>query len=92
MIILGLLMYMMGLFSLVSNRKYLLLLLISMEMMMLGLFLLFVMCMMGMVNMMSVMIYMVYVVCEASMGLGIMVMMVNFFGSDYMSGFDFLVC
>uniref|UniRef100_UPI0030E0CE61 NADH dehydrogenase subunit 4L n=1 Tax=Poecilochirus mrciaki TaxID=3127720 RepID=UPI0030E0CE61 len=91
MVSFGLVLFFFGLVSLVYNRKHLLVLLLSLELVMLGVFLLLADCVM--VSMSELMVfYLVLVVCEASLGLGVLVMAVFFYGSDHLSSYSMLSC
>nr|YP_010321840.1 NADH dehydrogenase subunit 4L [Parasitus fimetorum]UKO33178.1 NADH dehydrogenase subunit 4L [Parasitus fimetorum] len=91
MVSFGLVLFLSGLCSLVYNRKHMLALLLSLELMMLGVFL--VMMNFVLASMVELIVfYLVLVVCEASLGLGVLVMSVYFYGSDQLSSFSILSC
>nr|YP_010895232.1 NADH dehydrogenase subunit 4L [Orthoprosopa grisea]WJW73771.1 NADH dehydrogenase subunit 4L [Orthoprosopa grisea] len=84
---------MMGVFSFISNRKHLLLMLLSLEYIVLILFYLLFMYL----NMMSYesyfsMIFMTFSVCEGVLGLSILVAMIRTYGNDYFQSFNMLQC
>nr|QHQ98479.1 NADH dehydrogenase subunit 4L [Quadristernoseta cf. longigynium XFX-2019] len=90
MMIIGFWIYIFGILSLVANRNHLLLLLLSFEMMMIGTLFIFLVMMGGMSEILCIMIYLVFVVCEAMLGLGLMVMVVYYYGGDYVKSCDLL--
>nr|YP_010596844.1 NADH dehydrogenase subunit 4L [Cycetogamasus diviortus]WAK85130.1 NADH dehydrogenase subunit 4L [Cycetogamasus diviortus] len=80
-----------GLFSLSYYRKHILVMLLSLEMMMVGVFMGLVFFMnMALIEMLVV--YLVLVVCEASLGLSILVMSIYFYGSDNLQSYSILSC
>nr|QIJ99775.1 NADH dehydrogenase subunit 4L [Caenis sp. JYZ-2020] len=83
----------MGLMGFVSNRKHLLTTLLSLEMMVLGLF--------GVVIFVSStywgdlylsMIFLTFSVCEGALGLSLLVFLVRCHGNDYFQTFSMLKC
>uniref|UniRef100_UPI0030E0D0FF NADH dehydrogenase subunit 4L n=1 Tax=Poecilochirus davydovae TaxID=3128885 RepID=UPI0030E0D0FF len=91
MVLFGFIFFSFGVLSLVFNRKHLLTLLLSLELMMLGVFLLLVNdIMVSMVEL--IVFYLVLVVCEASLGLGLLVMSVYFYGTDHVGSYSVLSC
>nr|QHQ98466.1 NADH dehydrogenase subunit 4L [Quadristernoseta cf. intermedia XFX-2019] len=82
--------YGLGILSLVSNREHLLLLLLSFEMMMIGTLFMFLVMMGGMGEILCIMVYLAFVVCEAMLGLSLMVMLVYYYGGDYVKACDLL--
>nr|QLY90288.1 NADH dehydrogenase subunit 4L [Caenis robusta]UJG45445.1 NADH dehydrogenase subunit 4L [Caenis robusta] len=83
----------MGLLGFVSNRKHLLATLLSLEMMVLGLY--------GMVIFISLfywgdlyisMIFLTFTVCEGALGLGVLVFLVRSHGNDFFQTFNVLRC
>uniref|UniRef100_UPI003001B22E NADH dehydrogenase subunit 4L n=1 Tax=Desmometopa sabroskyi TaxID=3118444 RepID=UPI003001B22E len=83
----------MGVFIFVSNRKHLLSMLLSLEFIVLILFLmLFVY-----LNLMNFegffsMMYLTFSVCEGALGLSILVSMIRTHGNDYFQSFNILEC
>nr|AML26242.1 NADH dehydrogenase subunit 4L [Scydmaeninae sp. BMNH 1274313] len=70
--------------SLCMNRKHILLMLLSLEFMMLSLFLnLFIYIMNFMNSYFFLMVYMVIMVCEGVLGLSLLVFMMRTHGNDY---------
>nr|QHQ98556.1 NADH dehydrogenase subunit 4L [Parasitus wangdunqingi] len=91
MVSFGVILFFSGLFSLVYNRKHMLVLLLSLELMMLGIFMMMMNYVMAaMIEM--IVFYLVLVVCEASLGLGVLIMSVYFYGSDHLSSYSVLSC
>nr|QHQ98492.1 NADH dehydrogenase subunit 4L [Microdiplogynium sp. XFX] len=92
MLFVSLWLYVFGVMSLVSNRKHLLLLLLSLEMMMIGVLLISMYVFIGVYDLYSLVVFLSFVVCEASLGLSLVVIVVNYYGSDYVKGYDMMVC
>jgi hypothetical protein len=65
--------------------------LLSLEIVILGLFLILSFLILGS-SLEIIIFYLVMVVCEASLGLSILVMSVFFYGVDYLRGISFLRC
>jgi len=82
---------MFGVLSLVYNRKHFLSLLLSLEMVILGVFLIIVLCRTGL-SLELLVFFLVVVVCEAGLGLRILVIGVYFFGRDYFQREALLGC
>nr|AAK91926.1 NADH dehydrogenase subunit 4L [Rhagoletis nova] len=91
--ILPCLLFMMGVFVFVSNRKHLLSILLSLEYIVLNLFfLLFIY-----LNLMDYesffdMMFLTFDVCEGALGLSILVSMIRTHGIDYFQSFNVLQC
>nr|UJI65722.1 NADH dehydrogenase subunit 4L [Glossina brevipalpis] len=80
-----------GVFIFISNRKHLLSMLLSLEYLMLNLFLL----MFLYLNMMNYelffsMMFLVFMVCEGALGLSILVSTIRTHGNDYFQSFNIL--
>nr|AZQ05991.1 NADH dehydrogenase subunit 4L [Catomerus polymerus] len=86
-------MFMVGFWMYISKRKHLMSMLISLEYLVLSIFLLLMLSTfsMGLETYMSL-LFLVASVCEGSLGVGIMVGMVRSHGSDYISSFSVLSC
>nr|YP_009480315.1 NADH dehydrogenase subunit 4L [Ornithodoros savignyi]AIZ58733.1 NADH dehydrogenase subunit 4L [Ornithodoros savignyi]AIZ58746.1 NADH dehydrogenase subunit 4L [Ornithodoros savignyi] len=81
-----------GGFSMLMNRSHVLLMMLSLEMMYLGVMVeIVVVCGMGDFFLM-LLVFMVMVVCEASLGLSILVLSVYFYGSDSFQVINLLGC
>nr|QNV49146.1 NADH dehydrogenase subunit 4L [Drino sp. PH-2020] len=85
--------FFMGLFTFVSNRKHLLSMLLSLEYIVLSLFL-FLFIYLTMINYESFfsMMFLVFSVCEGTLGLSILVSMIRTHGNDYFQSFNILQC
>nr|YP_009227715.1 NADH dehydrogenase subunit 4L [Tetraclita serrata]AHX97885.1 NADH dehydrogenase subunit 4L [Tetraclita serrata] len=85
--------FLVGFWIYVSKRKHLMNMLISLEYIVLSVFLLIMMVAFttGLETYLSL-IFLVASVCEGSLGVGIMVGMVRSHGSDYMTSFSVLSC
>nr|YP_009227923.1 NADH dehydrogenase subunit 4L [Tetraclitella divisa]AII19595.1 NADH dehydrogenase subunit 4L [Tetraclitella divisa] len=85
--------FLVGFWIYISKRKHLMNMLISLEYVVLSVFLLIMMVTFTMgLEMYLSLIFLISSVCEGSLGLGIMVGMVRSHGSDYISSFSVLQC
>lgn len=91
MVSFGLVLFSFGLFSLVYNRKHILVLLLSLELIMLGVFMILINYALASIVELIV-FYLVLVVCEARLGLGVLVIRVYFYGRDHLSRYTVLRC
>nr|AIY62136.1 NADH dehydrogenase subunit 4L [Neotermes sp. A TB-2014] len=82
-----------GVWSFSSNRSHLLATLLSLEFMVLVLFITvyFYLCFYSF-ELYFVMIFLVFSVCEGSLGLSILVSMIRSFGNDYFQSYSVLQC
>nr|YP_009526716.1 NADH dehydrogenase subunit 4L [Meloimorpha japonica]AXY63920.1 NADH dehydrogenase subunit 4L [Meloimorpha japonica] len=86
-------MYMSGLWLFCSKRKHLLMALLSLEYMVLWIFVMFMMYFMFFDHgLYFLIVYLVFSVCEGALGLGILVKMVRCYGNDYFQSFVILRC
>nr|UJG45315.1 NADH dehydrogenase subunit 4L [Anthomyia procellaris] len=85
--------FIMGVFTFVSNRKHLLSMLLSLEYIVLSLFLLLFIYlnMLNYENFFSMM-FLTFSVCEGALGLSILVSMIRTHGNDYFQSFNILQC
>nr|UJG45562.1 NADH dehydrogenase subunit 4L [Caenis horaria] len=82
-----------GLLGFVSNRKHLLSTLLSLEMMVLGLFgVLVYISFIYWGDLYLSMIFLTFSVCEGALGLGVLVFLVRSHGNDYFQTFSLLKC
>nr|YP_010569049.1 NADH dehydrogenase subunit 4L [Fannia canicularis]UEV87291.1 NADH dehydrogenase subunit 4L [Fannia canicularis]UZC78839.1 NADH dehydrogenase subunit 4L [Fannia canicularis] len=83
--------FIMGLFTFVSNRKHLLSMLLSLEYIVLSLFLLLFIYL-NLLNYENFfcMMFLTFSVCEGAMGLSILVSMIRTHGNDYFQSFNML--
>nr|YP_009939844.1 NADH dehydrogenase subunit 4L [Ectophasia rotundiventris]QNV49159.1 NADH dehydrogenase subunit 4L [Ectophasia rotundiventris] len=91
--ILSSILFIMGLFTFVSNRKHLLSMLLSLEYIVLSLFLMLYIYLniMNYENFFSMM-FLTFSVCEGALGLSILVSMIRTHGNDYFQSFNILQC
>nr|YP_010693031.1 NADH dehydrogenase subunit 4L [Rhagoletis completa]WCB98212.1 NADH dehydrogenase subunit 4L [Rhagoletis completa] len=85
--------FLIGIFTFVSNRKHLLSMLLSLEYIVLNLFfLLFIY--LNLMNHSSFfsMVFLTFSVCEGALGLSILVSMIRTHGNDYFQSFNILQC
>nr|YP_009726968.1 NADH dehydrogenase subunit 4L [Cryptotermes declivis]QIA95628.1 NADH dehydrogenase subunit 4L [Cryptotermes declivis] len=82
-----------GIWTFSSNRKHLLATLLSLEFIVLVLFVVvyFYLCSFS-YELYFVMLYLVFSVCEGSLGLSILVSMIRGFGNDYFRSYSVLQC
>nr|YP_009663925.1 NADH dehydrogenase subunit 4L [Synthesiomyia nudiseta]QCW07958.1 NADH dehydrogenase subunit 4L [Synthesiomyia nudiseta] len=85
--------FIMGIFTFVSNRKHLLSMLLSLEYIVLSLFFLLYIYlnMFNFENFFSMM-FLTFSVCEGALGLSILVSMIRTHGNDYFQSFNILQC
>nr|YP_010241334.1 NADH dehydrogenase subunit 4L [Lucilia shenyangensis]QTH79297.1 NADH dehydrogenase subunit 4L [Lucilia shenyangensis] len=85
--------FIMGVFTFVFNRKHLLSMLLSLEYIVLSLFLLLFIYlnMLNYENFFSMM-FLTFSVCEGALGLSILVSMIRTHGNDYFQSFNILQC
>nr|YP_009663912.1 NADH dehydrogenase subunit 4L [Hydrotaea aenescens]QCW07945.1 NADH dehydrogenase subunit 4L [Hydrotaea aenescens] len=85
--------FIMGVLTFVMNRKHLLSMLLSLEYIVLSLFLLLFIYlnMMNFENFFSMM-FLTFSVCEGALGLSILVSMIRTHGNDYFQSFNILQC
>nr|UPX88404.1 NADH dehydrogenase subunit 4L [Melanagromyza aenea] len=85
--------YIMGIISFISNRKHLLSMLLSLEYIVICLFLILFMYLMYFdYELYFSVVFLVFSVCEGALGLSILVSMVRTHGSDYFQSFSILQC
>nr|QIT03241.1 NADH dehydrogenase subunit 4L [Sarcophaga pterygota] len=91
--ILSSILFIMGVFTFVSNRKHLLSMLLSLEYIVLSLFLLlFIYLNMLNFEFFFSMMFLTFSVCEGALGLSILVSMIRTHGNDYFQSFNILQC
>nr|QUT09654.1 NADH dehydrogenase subunit 4L [Euprosopia sp. PH-2020] len=91
--ILSCVLFMMGVFVFVSNRKHLLSMLLSLEYMVLNLFfLLFIYLSFFDYSSFFSMMFLVFSVCEGALGLSVLVSMIRTHGNDFFQSFNVLQC
>nr|QUL58807.1 NADH dehydrogenase subunit 4L [Sarcophaga polystylata] len=91
--ILSSILFILGVFTFVSNRKHLLSMLLSLEYIVLSLFLLlFIYLNMLNFEFFFSMMFLTFSVCEGALGLSILVSMIRTHGNDYFQSFNILQC
>nr|QUL58794.1 NADH dehydrogenase subunit 4L [Sarcophaga angarosinica] len=91
--ILSSILFIMGVFTFVSNRKHLLSMLLSLEYIVLSLLLLlFIYLNMLNFEFFFSMMFLTFSVCEGALGLSILVSMIRTHGNDYFQSFNILQC
>nr|YP_009489591.1 NADH dehydrogenase subunit 4L [Losaria neptunus]SPP23494.1 NADH dehydrogenase subunit 4L [Losaria neptunus] len=91
MMLVMLIMYLIGNMIFVSKHKHLLIVLLSLEFIVLSIFL-FMMVMFNFIeyNMYMLMVFLLFSVCEGALGLSILVSMIRTHGNDYFQSFNLL--
>nr|YP_009679974.1 NADH dehydrogenase subunit 4L [Serrognathus platymelus]QDH52469.1 NADH dehydrogenase subunit 4L [Serrognathus platymelus] len=91
LVVMSLLMYLMGLMSFCLNRKHLLLMLLSLEFVVVGLFLFlnFYLCLYNW-EFYFLMVFLTMSVCEGALGLSLLVLLMRTYGNNYMISFSLL--
>nr|QLY89808.1 NADH dehydrogenase subunit 4L [Agapetus fuscipes] len=88
---LAIFMFLVGGFIFCFNSKHLLIILLSLELMVLGLFFMLYMLLMNfMSEMYFLMMFMVFSVCEGVLGLSLLISMIRLYGNDYFMNFNIL--
>nr|QAU53931.1 NADH dehydrogenase subunit 4L [Haemaphysalis longicornis]UJT97488.1 NADH dehydrogenase subunit 4L [Haemaphysalis longicornis]UJT97501.1 NADH dehydrogenase subunit 4L [Haemaphysalis longicornis]UKG19631.1 NADH dehydrogenase subunit 4L [Haemaphysalis longicornis]UKG19709.1 NADH dehydrogenase subunit 4L [Haemaphysalis longicornis] len=83
--------YFIGIFSFILNRFHLMLLLMSIEFMYLSLMMMFFYNSM-MLSIINVFVFLTAIVCEASIGLSLLVMISFYYGNEMTSSFNLIKC
>nr|YP_010983046.1 NADH dehydrogenase subunit 4L [Haemaphysalis warburtoni]WOH23035.1 NADH dehydrogenase subunit 4L [Haemaphysalis warburtoni] len=83
--------YLIGIFSFILNRLHLMLLLMSIEFMYLSLMIMFFYNSF-MLSIMNIFMFLVTIVCEASLGLSLLVMMSFYYGNELTNSFNLIKC
>nr|YP_010324921.1 NADH dehydrogenase subunit 4L [Haemaphysalis tibetensis]UNO54050.1 NADH dehydrogenase subunit 4L [Haemaphysalis tibetensis]UNO54089.1 NADH dehydrogenase subunit 4L [Haemaphysalis tibetensis] len=83
--------YLIGIFSFILNRLHLMLLLMSIEFMYLSLMIMFFYNSF-MLSIMNIFMFLVTIVCEASLGLSLLVMMSFYYGNEMTNSFNMIKC
>nr|QKW91297.1 NADH dehydrogenase subunit 4L [Celypha sp. DX-2020] len=90
-LLLVMIMFLIGNLIFTSQHKHLLIILLSLEFMVLSIFLFMLFIMMYMCyNMYMLMVFLVFAVCEGALGLSILVSMIRTHGNDYFQSFNLL--
>nr|YP_010401679.1 NADH dehydrogenase subunit 4L [Symphoromyia crassicornis]UQU69102.1 NADH dehydrogenase subunit 4L [Symphoromyia crassicornis] len=92
-VMLPILLFLVGILAFISNRKHLLSTLLSLEFIVLSLFL-FLFIYLNLINFESFfsMLFLIFSVCEGALGLSILVSMIRTHGNDYFQTFSVLQC
>nr|YP_010324908.1 NADH dehydrogenase subunit 4L [Haemaphysalis danieli]UNO54037.1 NADH dehydrogenase subunit 4L [Haemaphysalis danieli] len=85
------LIYFIGVFSFILNRFHLMMLLMSIEFMYLSLMIMFFYNSM-MMSIINIFMFLVTIVCEASLGLSLLVMMSFYYGNEMTNSFNLIKC
>nr|AJW76352.1 NADH dehydrogenase subunit 4L [Cylindraustralia sp. HS-2014] len=93
MSLVSMIMFISGVFVYSSKRKHLLMVLLSLEFIVLGLYLVTLCYLMTMnYEMYLIIMFLVFSVCEGALGLSILVSMVRSYGNDYFQSFSVFMC
>nr|YP_010947224.1 NADH dehydrogenase subunit 4L [Mustilizans eitschbergeri]WGO62210.1 NADH dehydrogenase subunit 4L [Mustilizans eitschbergeri] len=91
MLLVSLIMFFVGALIFVSQNKHLLIVLLSLEFMVLGIFFLLLLFLSFIsYDMYMLMVFLVFSVCEGALGLSILVSMIRTHGNDYFQSFSLL--
>nr|YP_010852739.1 NADH dehydrogenase subunit 4L [Philagra albinotata]WGL39479.1 NADH dehydrogenase subunit 4L [Philagra albinotata] len=86
-------MYMIGLLTLCMIRKHIFLCLVSLEFIILSLFLMIMMYLLNFnYELYFSMIFLTFMVCEGAMGLSVLVYLIRSHGNDYLNSFSMILC
>nr|YP_009992034.1 NADH dehydrogenase subunit 4L [Rhipicephalus decoloratus]QLD97112.1 NADH dehydrogenase subunit 4L [Rhipicephalus decoloratus]QNN85505.1 NADH dehydrogenase subunit 4L [Rhipicephalus decoloratus] len=91
MTFLVIMLYMIGIFILFSNRYYLMMILLSMEFVYMSL-LLMLCTHFCMFNILGIFTFLISIVCEAGLGLSLLVMMSFYYGNELMKTMNLIKC
>nr|YP_009560380.1 NADH dehydrogenase subunit 4L [Haemaphysalis bancrofti]QAB05947.1 NADH dehydrogenase subunit 4L [Haemaphysalis bancrofti] len=83
--------YLIGVFSFILNRFHLMLLLMSIEFMYLSLMVIFFYNSM-MISIINVFVFLTAIVCEASIGLSLLVVISFYYGNEFISSLNLIKC
>nr|YP_010324882.1 NADH dehydrogenase subunit 4L [Haemaphysalis sulcata]UNO53933.1 NADH dehydrogenase subunit 4L [Haemaphysalis sulcata] len=83
--------YFVGLFSFILNRFHLMLLLMSIEFLYLSMMIIFIYNSM-MLTIINVFIFLTIIVCEAALGLSLLIVISFFYGNELTSSFNLIKC
>nr|YP_010303536.1 NADH dehydrogenase subunit 4L [Phyllonorycter ringoniella]ULF47729.1 NADH dehydrogenase subunit 4L [Phyllonorycter ringoniella] len=91
MMMIYLVMFYIGNFIFISQRKHLLIVLLSLEFIILSIFFFFLISLSLIeYNMYMLMVFLVFSVCEGALGLSILVSMIRTYGNDYFNSYSLL--
>lgn len=77
----------------ITNRKHLLITLLSLEYLVLGIFLIIVYFLnINLIEIYFLMVYLVFGVCEGALGLSILVFIIRTHGNNYFQSYNSLIC
>nr|YP_010350341.1 NADH dehydrogenase subunit 4L [Ixodes woyliei]UOK09770.1 NADH dehydrogenase subunit 4L [Ixodes woyliei] len=83
--------YFVGIMTLLVNRNHVMIILLSFEFMYLGVLMVMILSIIFM-NFVKVILYLIMIVCEASLGLSMLVLMNYFYGNDKLLSMVLLKC
>nr|QLD96916.1 NADH dehydrogenase subunit 4L [Ogadenus brumpti ssp. 1 BJM-2017]QLD96929.1 NADH dehydrogenase subunit 4L [Ogadenus brumpti ssp. 1 BJM-2017]UYB77907.1 NADH dehydrogenase subunit 4L [Ogadenus brumpti]UYB77920.1 NADH dehydrogenase subunit 4L [Ogadenus brumpti] len=92
MMMMGFLIFTTGLFTMLLNQKHFLMFLLCLEFMNLGCFVLLLMNVSISSFFLNLILFLIIIVCEASLGLSVLVVGVYYYGNDKMGSFNLLKC
>nr|YP_006234440.1 NADH dehydrogenase subunit 4L [Amblyomma fimbriatum]AET63088.1 NADH dehydrogenase subunit 4L [Amblyomma fimbriatum] len=87
----SLVLYLIGVISLILNRFHLIMILMSLEFIYMSIMILMLF-VFSLMNIMNVYMYLVSIVCEASMGLCLLVFFNFFYGNELINSFNLMKC
>nr|YP_009917415.1 NADH dehydrogenase subunit 4L [Amblyomma ovale]QLF99614.1 NADH dehydrogenase subunit 4L [Amblyomma ovale] len=91
MLMLSLTLYMIGLASLIFNRFHLIMILMSIEFMYMALIILMLMYF-SFINLMNIFLFFITIVCEAALGLSLLVFFNYYYGNEMLNSLNLIKC
>nr|YP_011017351.1 NADH dehydrogenase subunit 4L [Amblyomma dubitatum]WQF69014.1 NADH dehydrogenase subunit 4L [Amblyomma dubitatum] len=91
MMMMTMMLYLIGVISLIFNRNHLMLILMSIEFMYMSMMIL-ISFIFSVVNMMNIFVFLTTIVCEAALGLSLLVFFNFFYGNEMMNSFNLIKC
>nr|YP_011017312.1 NADH dehydrogenase subunit 4L [Amblyomma argentinae]WQF68975.1 NADH dehydrogenase subunit 4L [Amblyomma argentinae] len=91
MVMMSLILYSIGIFSLILNRFHLMMILLSIEFMYMSMMImvLFYFCLL---NILNIFVFLISIVCEAALGLSLLVLLNYFYGNEMVNSFSIIKC
>nr|YP_010729997.1 NADH dehydrogenase subunit 4L [Amblyomma patinoi]WEF75011.1 NADH dehydrogenase subunit 4L [Amblyomma patinoi] len=91
MVTLSVFIYLLGVLALLINRFHLIMVLMSIEFMYMSLIML-MMILFSLLNMMNIFLFLVSIVCEAALGLSLLVLLNFFYGNEMLNAMNLIKC
>nr|YP_011017390.1 NADH dehydrogenase subunit 4L [Amblyomma neumanni]WQF69053.1 NADH dehydrogenase subunit 4L [Amblyomma neumanni] len=91
MMMLSIFLYIIGIMSLIVNRYHLIMILMSIEYMYMSL-VVSMMILFSLLNILNVFVFLVTIVCEAALGLSLLVLLNFYYGNELLSSLNLIKC